>query len=82
MYALFAILWENAILRYRCIIIPEKDKEFIYIDYCQFEAGILAHEANDDKLIKMYNTSDIYTQISNKLGEENVSRDLAKKTIF
>lgn len=68
--------------KYRDIIIPEKDKELIYIDYCQFEAGILAHEANDNKLIAMYNTSDIYTQISNKLGEENVSRDLAKKLFF
>ncbi|KAF2082089.1 DNA polymerase [Flavobacterium sharifuzzamanii] len=67
---------------YRDVIIPEQDKELIYIDYCQFEAGILAHEADDEKLIQMYNTNDIYTEISKKLGDTVVSRDLAKKLFF
>ncbi len=68
--------------KYRDIIIPNKEMKLIYIDYSQFEAGILAFEANDQKLIAMYNEDDIYTQISKKLGAENVSRDLAKKIFF
>lgn len=68
--------------RYRDIIIPNSEKELIYIDYSQFEAGILACESKDSKLIEMYNSNDIYTEISNKLGNENVPRELAKKLFF
>ncbi|NDP21450.1 MAG: hypothetical protein GZ091_10265 [Paludibacter sp.] len=67
---------------YRDIIIPRAEMELVYIDYCQFEAGILAFEADEGKLIEMYNKSDIYTEISNKLGTKNVSRDFAKKLFF
>lgn len=68
--------------KYRDIIIPKSKMELVYIDYCQFEAGILASEANETKLIEMYNDNDIYTEISTKLGKEKVSRDLAKKLFF
>jgi DNA polymerase I-like protein with 3'-5' exonuclease and polymerase domains len=68
--------------KYRDIIVPNSDMELIYIDYSQFEAGILAFEAKEFKLIEMYNSNDIYTEISNKLGNENVPRDLSKKLFF
>lgn len=67
---------------YRDIIIPKAEMELVYIDYCQFEAGIIAFEADEVKLVEMYNNSDIYKEISNKLGADNVSRDLAKKLFF
>ncbi|WP_177730103.1 DNA polymerase [Flavobacterium inviolabile] len=68
--------------KYRDIIIPKSEMELVYIDYSQFEAGILAFEAKDLKLIEMYNNKDIYNEISNKLGNETVPRDLAKKIFF
>lgn len=68
--------------KYRDIIIPNADMELIYVDYTQFEAGILASEANEIKLIQMYNDKDIYIEISNKLGSDIVSRELAKKMFF
>lgn len=68
--------------KYRDIIVPKSDMELVYIDYSQFEAGILAFEANEPKLIEMYNNNDIYTEISVKLGVEAVPRHLAKKLFF
>lgn len=62
----------------RDIIIPERNKKLLYIDFSQFEAGILAHISKDSKLIKLYNEEDIYSDIvKNALGktpnEENRS---------
>jgi len=55
----------------RDIIIPEQDKELLYIDYSQFEAGILANMSKDQDLIKLYNEGDIYDDIAKKvLGKE------------
>lgn len=69
--------------KFRNIILPEEGMELIYIDYCQFEAGILASEADDMKLIDMYNEQDIYTQMHNVLKDvPNISRDKCKKLFF
>ncbi|MDX6187894.1 DNA polymerase [Flavobacterium sp. Fl-318] len=68
---------------YRNIILPEDGMELLYIDYCQFEAGILASEANDLKLIEMYNMEDIYSQMNEVLKNvPNISRDKCKKLFF
>lgn len=68
---------------YRKIILPEEGMELLYIDYCQFEAGILASEANDLKLIEMYNNDDIYTQMNDVLKDvPNISRDKCKQLFF
>ena len=61
----------------RDIIIPSHGKEFLYLDYGQFEAGILASLSGDSKLIDLYE-KDIYSDIAaNLLGSED-NRDQAK----
>jgi DNA polymerase I-like protein with 3'-5' exonuclease and polymerase domains len=61
----------------RDIIVPNYGKEFCYIDYGQFEAGILASLSKDKNLIALYN-QDIYTDIATKiLGNKN-EREEAK----
>lgn len=64
----------------RDIIVPFANKEFCYVDYGQFEAGILASLSKDKKLIELYN-EDIYLDIAKKvLNNENEREDA--KIIF
>jgi len=61
----------------RDIIIPDENMSLFYIDYSQFEAGILASLSNDEKLIKLYN-KDIYTDLADKVIGDKEKRDDAK----
>ena len=67
--------------KYRDIIIPSVDKSLLYFDYSQFEAGLLASQAQDSNLIKMY-ASDIYEGIVLSIGEDKITRDEAKKIFY
>lgn len=67
----------------RDLILPDVDKELIYIDYSQFEAGILASEADDDNLIDMYNKADIYSQMNQALkNNPEITREKCKQLFF
>ncbi len=61
----------------RDIIIPDEGKKLFYIDYSQFEAGILASLSKDEGLIELYN-SDIYEDIAQKVFGDKVLRKDAK----
>lgn len=61
----------------RDIIIPDNGMKFLYVDYSQFEAGILASLSNDSKLIALYN-SDIYEDLAEKVLDNKVLRKEAK----
>ncbi|MCD2421784.1 DNA polymerase [Niabella pedocola] len=64
----------------RDIIVPDKGMKLLYIDYAQFEAGILASLSKDAALINLYK-SDIYIDIATKvLGDKNERSDA--KIIF
>ncbi len=53
----------------RAVLVPDDGFRFLYIDYSQFEAGILASLSDDDQMIALYNT-DIYTDLAtNVLGD-------------
>jgi DNA polymerase I-like protein with 3'-5' exonuclease and polymerase domains len=68
---------------YRDLILPDVDKELIYIDYSQFEAGILASEADDNNLIDMYNNADIYSQMNEALKDNpEITREKCKQLFF
>ncbi|WP_375303805.1 DNA polymerase [Niastella sp. OAS944] len=61
----------------RDLIIPDIGTKLIYIDYGQFEAGILASLSNDKHLIKLYD-SDIYSDIAEKVLNNKEDRNEAK----
>lgn len=61
----------------RRIIKPDDECTFIYIDYSQFEAGILASLSEDDKLCKLYD-ADIYSDMVSSIGGTIETRDDAK----
>jgi DNA polymerase I-like protein with 3'-5' exonuclease and polymerase domains len=61
----------------RDILIPNNGMEFLYIDYSQFEAGILASLSKDKRLIALYKT-DIYRDIAENLLGDKEKREHAK----
>ena len=68
---------QNLRKKTRKIIKPDEAFEFIYVDYSQFEAGILASLSNDEKLMKLYD-ADIYEDINLKVWEGKKDRNEAK----
>ncbi len=61
----------------RIIIKPDVGCEFIYIDYSQFEAGILAALSKDKIVCELYE-SDIYNDMVLKIWNNEGTRDDAK----
>lgn len=61
----------------REIIIPDVGMKLFYIDYSQFEAGILASLSNDKLMIALYN-SDIYSDLAEKVLKNIEDRKEAK----
>jgi DNA polymerase I-like protein with 3'-5' exonuclease and polymerase domains len=61
----------------RSVIIPDIGTKFLYIDYSQFEAGILASLSRDENLIQLYNT-DIYGDLAEKVLNDKNKRSEAK----
>lgn len=61
--------------KYRSIVTAQKGKVLVYIDYAQFEAGILANDSADELLIKEYNDSDVYSELAKKIKIGNYITD-------
>jgi len=58
---------QNLSRKYRTIITAEEGKVLVYIDYAQFEAGILADDSNDPLLIEEYNSKYIYDEVGKRI---------------
>ena len=61
----------------RNIIVPDMGMKLLYVDYSQFEAGILASLSNDEVLIKLYDTG-IYDDLAEKVLGSREKRSEAK----
>jgi hypothetical protein len=61
----------------RDIIVPDIGMKLLYIDYSQFEAGILASLSKDEALIKLYSTG-IYDDLAEKVLGNSEKRSEAK----
>jgi len=72
---------QNLRKRNRTIIIPDDGKKLCYVDYSQFEAGILASLSKDVDLINLYN-SDIYSDLAEKILGERGRRKEAKVLFY
>ncbi len=68
---------QNLSKNLRDIIIPDKNHSLLYVDYSQFEAGILASLSKDNKLIELYN-ADIYADLANEVIGDRNERNEAK----
>jgi DNA polymerase I len=50
----------------------------MYLDFSQFEPGILAQRANDPILLAQYNSRDLYLALSQAIYGDNLHRSLCK----
>lgn len=64
---------------YRALIVADNGMRLIYLDYCQFEPGILASLSQDRALIDAYNEGDIYMALSNKVFGSDAFRSISKR---
>lgn len=61
----------------RDVIVPDQGMKFLYVDYSQFEAGILASLSEDERMIELYNR-DIYSDLAEKVLGDKTRRSDAK----
>jgi DNA polymerase I-like protein with 3'-5' exonuclease and polymerase domains len=54
----------------------------IYLDYAQFEPGVLAGLSGDAKLIAAYNDGDLYTALAEVLFGDSAQRPVAKRVFL
>lgn len=71
---------QNLRKKNRNVIIPDEGYRFLYIDYSQFEAGILACLSDDNELLSLYE-KDIYSDLANQ-ALLDVTRRSEAKVIF
>jgi DNA polymerase I len=70
---------QNISKNYRDIFIADKGCALSYVDYDQFEVGIMAHFSNDEKLIEIYSDADIYLKFSEDVFGTSEKRKIAKR---
>lgn len=64
---------------YRDIISADDGYVLSYLDYAQFEPGILAFLSNDEDLIRLYNSGDVYLRLSESVFGSPEFRSLSKR---
>lgn len=62
----------------RDIFSAKPNYTLLYVDYSQFEPGILASLADDEKLITCYNLEDLYSSLSIELFSKSDLRPICK----
>ncbi|NNU43367.1 DNA polymerase [Ramlibacter montanisoli] len=65
--------------RYRAVLLPDEGNELTYLDYAQFEPGVLSVLARDPGLQAAYEQSDMYVALARSVFEDEQGRDLAKR---
>ncbi len=65
----------------RKVVVAEPFHKLLYIDYSQFEAGILASLSDDKRLIDLYNT-DIYKDLARHVFDDETKRSDAKVIFY
>ena len=69
---------QNIKKTFRSFFVPEDDYRLLYIDFSQFEPGILAHLSKDESLLGLYNEGDIYGSLSLLVFGDLQDREIAK----
>ncbi|ADI30164.1 DNA polymerase [Methylotenera versatilis] len=70
---------QNLAKRYRDIFIADNDRTLSYVDYDQFEIGIMAALSKDKKLEEIYSNTDIYKKFSLEIFGDEGKRSISKK---
>ena len=67
---------------YRSLIAPEPKTRLVYLDYAQFEPGVLAGLSEDKSLTEAYNGGDVYTALAESLFQDRSARPAAKRVFL
>lgn len=70
---------QNLRKQFRQVFCADPGRELTYLDYAQFEPGILAALADDAALQQAYEQSDMYEALAARLFEGGHGRDVAKR---
>jgi DNA polymerase I-like protein with 3'-5' exonuclease and polymerase domains len=70
---------QNISKQYRKIFIADEDCELSYVDYDQFEVGIMAALSKDSELVNAYTQADIYSDFALVVFGDLDMRSLSKK---
>lgn len=70
---------QNLARKYRSVLTPRAGKVFSYVDYDQFEVGIMGALSGDDELLLGYANDDLYLNIAVSLFDDIERRRDAKK---
>jgi DNA polymerase I-like protein with 3'-5' exonuclease and polymerase domains len=65
----------------RKVVVADSFHKLLYVDYSQFEAGILASLSGDNRLIDLYN-SDIYSDLAKFVFDDETKRSDAKVIFY
>ena len=65
--------------QYRSILVADPGMKLAYLDYAQFEPGVLAELSGDEKLVAAYNSADLYSALSESVFGSSELRPLAKR---
>ena len=69
---------QNISKKYRDIFIPDGGKNLCYVDYDQFEVGVMADISADPKMKAIYQNSDAYEDLAIKVFNDKGMRKKAK----
>lgn len=69
---------QNISKKYRNIFIPDAGKSLCYVDYDQFEVGVMADISADPKMKKIYQDSDAYKDLAIQIFDDQGERKKAK----
>lgn len=70
---------QNLAKRHRNIIKPSAGRKFSYVDYDQFEVGVMAALSDDPALLSLYAENDLYVVLAERLFGEVSKRKQAKR---
>jgi len=70
---------QNLAKKYRNILSAENNKILSYVDYDQFEIGVMAALSGDENLLSLYNKSDPYQELAIAVFGDSKKRKLCKK---
>lgn len=70
---------QNLAKRHRDILKPDAEKVFSYIDYDQYEAGVMAALSKDKLLLALYAAGDLYEQAAEQIFLTREKRKEAKR---
>ena len=72
-------VFQNLSKKYRNVIVASESRALSYVDFDQFEVGIMAALSSDPQMLNLYSSSDIYEVLSLKIFGGNENRKIAKR---